>query len=172
MTDQNVRNGNSSACVFRYIVAFGALACVLVGIFILSNQSGSQSQELSDGMIDTAVGDVVSCLPSVTMYGIRSDIRKYAHIFEYAVLGLILFRVIRLLSHSKHPSLFYPLILSAFLCFVTACLDEWHQTFVPGRSGSISDVGYDALGFVPGVLFAALLSFAHTAIYATRRIKN
>jgi VanZ family protein len=31
---------------------------------------------------------------------------------------------------------------------VIACLDEWHQTFLPGRTGRVSDVGIDTLGAV------------------------
>ena len=30
--------------------------------------------------------------------------------------------------------------------FAYACSDEWHQTFVEGRSGQVSDVAFDMLG--------------------------
>ena len=29
-------------------------------------------------------------------------------------------------------------------------LDEWHQTFLPGRHGQVSDVGFDAVGAALG----------------------
>ena len=35
-----------------------------------------------------------------------------------------------------------------------AASDEWHQTMVPGRSGSVEDVLIDAAGIVVGVLAA------------------
>jgi VanZ family protein len=31
-------------------------------------------------------------------------------------------------------------------------LDEWHQTFVPGRFGTLTDVGFDVVGAVLGLL--------------------
>jgi VanZ family protein len=44
---------------------------------------------------------------------------------------------------------------------VYGVFDEWHQSFVPGRYGSLGDVALDALGAVLGVLLAA--SFAPAA---------
>jgi VanZ family protein len=31
-------------------------------------------------------------------------------------------------------------------------LDEWHQTFVPGRYGSLTDVGFNLMGAVIGMV--------------------
>ncbi len=33
-------------------------------------------------------------------------------------------------------------------------LDEFHQSFVPGRSSTLADVGLDAMGALVGVLVA------------------
>ena len=35
--------------------------------------------------------------------------------------------------------------------FLYACSDEWHQTFVPERAGRISDLRFDAFGFLLGI---------------------
>jgi VanZ family protein len=40
-------------------------------------------------------------------------------------------------------------------------LDEWHQTFLPGRHGQLSDVGFDAVGAAIGV---ALLVWIRTRL--------
>jgi VanZ like family len=51
----------------------------------------------------------------------------------------------------------YDVILRAMLIAVLyACSDEWHQTLVPGRAGTVRDVVIDSLG-IAGVL--ALASF-------------
>ena len=34
---------------------------------------------------------------------------------------------------------------------LVGALDEWHQTYLPGRHGQVSDVGFDALGAATGV---------------------
>lgn len=36
--------------------------------------------------------------------------------------------------------------LSLLLVVLFALSDEWHQTFVPGREGTLRDVGFDTIG--------------------------
>jgi len=36
-------------------------------------------------------------------------------------------------------------------------LDEWHQMYLPGRHGQLSDVGFDAIGAAVGAWIAAWL---------------
>lgn len=43
------------------------------------------------------------------------------------------------------------------LCFFYACSDEFHQLFVPGRSGEFRDVCIDLLGSCIGLLLFFLL---------------
>jgi VanZ family protein len=69
-------------------------------------------------------------------------LRKFAHIGEYAVLTALLFRALR--SHLAHR--WQILLITVFIAILYACSDEWHQTFVPGREGSLRDVGINTLG--------------------------
>ena len=55
-------------------------------------------------------------------------------------------------------------MLAVISTFLVACLDEWHQRFVPGRVGSIRDALLDAAG----ALFLNLLVWALRA----RRRRN
>ena len=67
--------------------------------------------------------------------------RKLVHIAEYALLCFLWWRVLRLRLSARGAA------LAAFAITVAyAATDEYHQTFVPGRSGSPIDVGIDALG--------------------------
>jgi VanZ family protein len=43
---------------------------------------------------------------------------------------------------------------SVLLCFVYACSDEWHQSFVAGRGPSFTDVLIDTAGAAVAVLIA------------------
>lgn len=75
-------------------------------------------------------------------------VRKTAHVTEYMVLTLCMSWPlwIRKLRGKK-------LILLVFFCSVTyAGTDEIHQLFVEGRSGSIRDVGIDAIGCAIGTI--------------------
>ena len=69
-------------------------------------------------------------------------LRKLAHLVEYVVLTALLFRALRL--HMARKA--YALLIAALVAVLYAFSDEWHQTFVPGREGSLRDVGIDALG--------------------------
>jgi len=51
-----------------------------------------------------------------------------------------------------------PLVVLGALGVVLAVFDEWHQSFVPGRTPSGSDVAFDALGLILGGT-AAMLAF-------------
>lgn len=69
-------------------------------------------------------------------------IRKSAHIAEYAILAYLWFR-----SLWTKPGRFIPCVRwSMLLSILYAMSDEWHQTFVPGREGTLIDVVLDATG--------------------------
>ena len=40
-----------------------------------------------------------------------------------------------------------------------SCSDEWHQTFISGRSGQFRDVCLDSLGIAGGILLMSLVVF-------------
>jgi VanZ family protein len=76
-------------------------------------------------------------------------LRKLAHVFEYAVLTALLFWALR--RHRAAGA--GTLAIAALLASLYAFSDEWHQTFVPGREGSLRDVGVDAVGIAGATLW-------------------
>jgi VanZ family protein len=70
-------------------------------------------------------------------------LRKIAHITEYAILTLLLIRAIKLHLNKKGT-----LVVSALIALVYAISDEYHQTFVFGRHGTVRDVGIDSIGII------------------------
>lgn len=71
-------------------------------------------------------------------------IRKAGHVAEFALL--MLFVTLVLLSWRKA---FYPMLcLGTLISVGYAATDEWHQTFVPGRTGHVVDVLVDSIGIV------------------------
>ena len=83
--------------------------------------------------------------PGFMLFGIDADVivGKGAHILAFGVLAALLYRATR----------FYG--LSLMLTFAYAVLDEWHQSFVPGRTPRITDVGFDMLGALIALLIIA-----------------
>jgi VanZ family protein len=72
-------------------------------------------------------------------------LRKAAHAAEFAVLGFLLVRALgRELA-----------ALAAGIAY--AASDELHQTFVPGRQGTVLDVLVDAVGIAVGIYLARRL---------------
>jgi len=76
--------------------------------------------------------------------------RKPAHMAEYAVLFLLLFRAIKGSSSWKEWEI---CIGAGILSFLYALTDEFHQSLVPLREARWYDLGFDLLGIVVGLFF-------------------
>ena len=89
--------------------------------------------------------------------------RHCAHVGEYAILALLMWRAFRWgMSLSMRMPTLYGVVL--LWCGLFAASDEFHQTFVKSRTPSVRDVLLDVAGASLGLLIAA--------IFATRRPKN
>jgi len=86
--------------------------------------------------------------------GLEQDyfLRKTAHVIEFAVLTILTVRVLRHASTHHLDVLFG----SGLLAFIYALSDEAHQLLVPGRDGTLYDVGIDSVGIVLAVLLIVL----------------
>ena len=85
--------------------------------------------------------------PSISHHGmilVHEIIRKLAHVTEYFILGILLFRAFKGSLASPHSLRWAA--LSLLILVVAASGDEFHQMFVPGRTPSIIDVGIDSFG--------------------------
>lgn len=72
-------------------------------------------------------------------------LRKGGHVFGYGMLSWLLFRALRvtaLSSRDPNWSMVWSLLAVAGTAFV-ASMDEWHQSFLPSRTGTIHDVLLD-----------------------------
>jgi VanZ family protein len=80
--------------------------------------------------------------------------RKCAHVTEYAVLALLLWRALRSVPalQAKTLMLFGAVLLG---CALFAASDEFHQTFVKSRTPSGRDVLLDVGGALLGLLIGA-----------------
>ncbi len=116
----------------------------IILIFILSHQDGVSSSNLSES-VKAFIKKILQLL-YLANEGTGQGawgwlIRKIAHMTEYAVLFLQTFRVI-VLYKTRAMSLGYSL---AF-CLLYSLSDEFHQTFIPGRTGTLRDVVIDMMG--------------------------
>ena len=75
-------------------------------------------------------------------------LRKTGHFVGYFMLSFLLFRAWRVtLPRSSRWALRWAGIAFLMTALV-ASLDEWHQTFLPSRTGTIQDVILDSIGAI------------------------
>ena len=72
------------------------------------------------------------------------SVRKCAHVVEYAILAYLWFRSL----HTSDERFTRNVFLSVIFSVLYAASDEWHQSFVPSRDGTVTDVIWDATGAV------------------------
>ncbi|MCM1544845.1 MAG: VanZ family protein [Ruminococcus sp.] len=128
-------------------------------IFNFSNQRAAKSDQTSSSVIVTLVKMIHSDFDSwsderqnETVQSWQFVVRKTAHMTEFASLG-VLTCAFALTFGLKLKNLLLAFIFSVFY----AATDEFHQLFVDGRSGQVSDVLVDSAGIFIGILcFTAL----------------
>ncbi|MGA7648823.1 MAG: VanZ family protein, partial [Terriglobales bacterium] len=77
-------------------------------------------------------------------------LRKTGHVVGYGMLSLLLLRGWRA-TFGRVPELLLRAVLLSWLgTAIVAALDEWHQSYIPSRTGTIWDVALDT---VAGVAF-------------------
>ena len=91
--------------------------------------------------------------PNITEESIRLThflVRKAAHITEYAILGWLAARAFTGSSREFLRQRWW--IAGLLLIVLHALLDEYHQSFVPSRTGSFYDSGIDIAGGLIGLI--------------------
>jgi VanZ family protein len=89
-----------------------------------------------------------------TLFLVHHFIRKMGHVTEYFILSLLILRGIRAGKTGIH--LGWALAAVAIVgCY--AALDEFLQSFVPGRTAAVSDVLIDTAGGVAAQVVVALV---------------
>ncbi len=84
-------------------------------------------------------------------------VRKTGHVTEYFILAITIVLPLYVVFGLRHVILF---IISGILCVLLACFDEYHQTFIAGRTGTPRDVLIDSIGIFAGILVAEVFCFA------------
>lgn len=136
---------------------------ILMGlvIFGFSGQNGEQSGGLSSKIasiiVDSAdkagIIDIDEAGKQILIDKMQYPIRKCAHMTEYAIFAVLTF--IALYYDDIRKRMTY--ILAVIIAFLFACTDEFHQLFVPGRSGQFTDVCIDTIGACIGMLIIFLI---------------
>ena len=121
---------------------------------IFSASSDRMSLEHSSRIIGPIVRYLFPHLSNEAVRATVFTVRKFAHLTEYAILAVLLWQTqdkpIRGALRPWKPSTAWFALSIATLYAVT---DEFHQTFVPTRQGSVWDVLLDSAGAATGLFF-------------------
>lgn len=150
----------------RYLLkplSFAPALCMMYLIYSFSAQPGTESSRLSlevgEKLISSANGLLNLELDSAQIVyytsALQFYIRKLAHITEYFLLAVS----VALPLYVYRLRGFGLIIVAGSFCVGFACLDEYHQSFVAGRSASLRDVGIDSIGIFVGVFVTRILGF-------------
>jgi len=118
---------------------------VILGmIFIYWMSTESFSSRSTFRIIDQIIRFFLPSLSPKEIVMINGVLRKLAHVFEYMMLGILLFRAFRAGSYERRWWRWAGYSLGVVVLY--AMIDEFHQLHVPVRTASFFDVGFDTLG--------------------------
>jgi len=135
----------SSKTISRYLPLIAWMAFI----------SFASTGNFSAGNTSRIIGPLVLWLfPDTSpeaMLAIHGVTRKIAHLAEYALLGILAARAFRGSPGQALRDRWF--LVSLALVIVYALADEYHQSFVPSRTGTIYDSLIDMVGGFAALIF-------------------
>jgi VanZ family protein len=130
--------------VKREPFALGAWLPVVFWSAIIALESAEGSSANTGSILETLAVWLFGHVDPARFAAFHHILRKSGHFLGYGILGYLWFRAfMRTLPTSRRLTCAFLAIACTFLI---ASLDEWHQSFSPGRAGSFRDVVLDTVG--------------------------
>lgn len=142
MTNSTSKHQSGKSSAFERLVRYGPLVLCL-GLIALASTAG-----FSAGNTSMFIRPLLKWLfpgySEAELTSLHVLVRKVGHFLEYAVLAFLARRAFISSTHLFIRRRWFELAL--LLVVVNSLLDEWHQSFVPSRTGSIYDSFIDIAG--------------------------
>ena len=141
---------------FRIVLLWGFVLLWMFFILGLSSHPAEISNEESSYFVEI-LARISSTLedrlhiPMPDLDQIDFLVRKSAHMFNYFVLTLLLIFAFKVSFLMVDKSWLRSLTGAGVISLLFSMLDEFYQTFIPGRAGRITDVGVDLIGTLIGI---------------------
>ena len=155
----------------RVLLSAWIPAAICVALIAISSSDAFSSDNTSH-ILRLMLERVFGSFRDAVWHQILFDIRKVGHFFAYGFVSVVFFRAWRMTFRLSHA---YSAVTAslraaavALLSTLALCsLDEFHQAFLPQRTGSPFDVLLDMCGAVTChliifALFGGLLELANT----------
>ena len=148
--------------MWKKIICWALVVIWLVVIFKFSATDGQNSDGQSKGVLmgvlaeGTLIAQKIGMIENNLtqnqvenlMEALNKPIRKVAHATIYCVLSILLLYAF----FTKEKTLLRNCIIVAMLCFLYSLTDEFHQTYIDGRTGMFTDCLIDTFGAILGCL--------------------
>lgn len=161
---EKIKNKLTIKKLFLLLIIFGWLTIIFCFSASSSIESNKVSQSALNKVLKTTLNKtnslgITNKNPSQSrldkfVLNYNEPFRKFTHAGIYFVLSI--FILLFLKNSSSNKLKIY--LLCLFICFLAGLLDEYHQTFVSGRTGQISDVLIDLSGSILGMVFYYFIS--------------
>lgn len=148
------------------------LGLTFISIFNFSNQDG----KASSGLSKKVARKIVEVFPYTKNLSEKTKnkivektqpiIRKGAHLSIYTLVGIFIMSFIS--TYKIH--LKYKFLISILVGLIYASSDEIHQSFIPGRTASIIDVGIDTSGVLIGIMLVLIIISVYKSLTEKKAI--
>ena len=138
-------------------------------IFVMSSMKSNESNNKSKSTINKVVEATVETTNDLgitdkhpsenkmkqVIEKLNGPLRKVAHASEFCILGILVYMCLKAFNIKKYKIILFSILLS----FIYACTDEFHQSFVQGRTSQFTDVLIDTAGAVIGVILISFIFY-------------
>jgi VanZ family protein len=130
-----------------WLLPLGWMSLIFLG------SSDTRSYQHSAGLVEPLLRWLFPHLAQAHIESIHHVIRKCAHLTEYAILGILLWRALRKpIRNDPRPWNWREALIAIAIVFLYASSDEIHQIFVPTRTPMVTDVFIDTTGAILGMI--------------------
>lgn len=158
----------------KKIIAWILVALWMFVIFLFSNMTAKESNEKSTKTIHRVIEETIQETNKIgitnkhiseekkteIMYQLNGPLRKCMHVSVYLILALLLLNGLgqsNIIGIKKY-------VFCIIICFLYAITDEYHQTFIDGRTGEYLDVLIDSFGCMIGCIVFKLIKYKKTVV--------
>lgn len=131
---------------------------MIMSIYYLSSKNGIESSQESTRVAlflkkIAAENFMINDNDTFWRITVNQIVRKAAHFLEYMTIGIISCTLLNIIIRKAWPSA----VLSMTICTTIACIDEYRQGFIPGRTSKWFDIKVDISGLILGVLLTSVV---------------
>lgn len=173
---ETLKDNRKQLLLVSRIVCMALIVAWMFVIYQFSSDNGSESLNLSGGVTELftkvvriLTGKDLKMSVSPDNYAfIELCLRKLAHMFIFFILSISTMLFLFTFKINMGLRMGIALLFS----FVYACVDEYHQSFVSGRTSSFTDTLIDTGGAVLGILTALIIFCIIFTIYHSYQLKK